>query len=188
MAIGTVVMVLTAALVNHLAVVEARSIQENLARSQAYWAAMGHVSYGLSRARNQDLCHGDCIDDGARVAAVQGFVNELMSPDVPSGDRRRWRYGELHADHYIDVRADIFEDDDPAKHPKSGHLFMEVTFPSDAQSALDFLKNFSQRLRPVEVRFCVGMAGNTCNPIGSALTNPNASGISLIKAVRRPPA
>ena len=49
--IGLFVMLLAAALVNSFAISEAKAIDESLAKTRIYWAAMGHINYSLSRIR-----------------------------------------------------------------------------------------------------------------------------------------
>lgn len=162
---------------------EGRAVQESLAETRSYWAAVGHANYVLSRSRQAGVClrEASCDNDLERVATFQAFFDEIAT-------KRKVDFLETSIDYYINVSPVAAEAAITGKDPASGHLSVSLTYPSVATSPVPVLKKLISRLRNIELQFCVGLDATTsaCNDPNVALSTDNFSGINRITALRRP--
>lgn len=195
MILGTTASLAAGALMQHEAVVEKRAVSESLARTRAYWAAMGHINYALSRTRNYMLCgSGSCDRDSARATSVQGYLNEvcgaLTSSQPNTCTTTTWTYRDGDGSSYfLQVQA-AASPESAAFDIRSGHIKIVASFPTTGQSALPVLNGLSNRLRSVEIRFCAAKKDGSwtyCNNPSTATSAEQDTDHFLIKAVDRPP-
>lgn len=173
-AIGTACTLILAAVMNNSVVVEDRAIDAELAEMRAYWGAMGHFRYALSRVRFDYACDdgGGCgpTDNGfdtEKAAVVQSYLDEIEDLRVLGGPAML-DYPEEGQNYFIALDVAAAPDDTPGRHNFSGHLMMTAA-PASGQSGVPALADLAPRMSPYEMRFCVGLASpaSKCGAIGS---------------------
>ena len=188
-------------------VTEYRAVEDSLAQTRAYWAAMGFNNYVLSRTLVGGACTGKAgctpgvADDSPQANT---YLNEIS-------DMQDWYYVDVSGSYFIQLNSKVCQD--PTAPPSAlGEIVIKTTFsgnggagpavppcpPSLVQSlvaptcptatAIDpntigALRSLNST-RPVEFRYCVVAAGATS--CGAGPTAATAGGRQLITSVHRP--
>jgi len=182
--LGLVAMSSAAVLVQESGVTEADSVEASLVRIRANWAAMGHLTYVISRARQDGACDTECSGaDTTRSIAFGDYGKEIYNAVVAglrinNGTQRRWQYTEIHEDHALDTQI--------ATGNVGGSSDAKISFTVsfvNSNARLDFVDAISDRLKPFEATICTGLAdaGDNCPTL---VTNTDISGISRIEDFR----
>ncbi len=144
--IGTIITLVFAVFINSTLLVERRAVETSLAEIRSYWAAMGHLSYGMARITKDKLCPvGPCpetatVDDTELATRLDGYFQEITAYES-------WTYPDEATEYNFDILIAVAPDDDLLKHPGSGHLMATASYalnPS-APPILDCCKNPNNR-------------------------------------------
>jgi hypothetical protein len=179
------------------------SIEDSIAATRAYWAAMGMNNYALSRTLGAGLCPGKsgCTGGGADYSAqVKGYVNEV-------NDMQSWYYLDLGPNYVLQLVPTICQDAN-APGAALGEIVIKTAFAGNAGHApsapacpkagkqdpcpaatappantIEALRSVAA-LAPVELHFClVGSGATTC---GAGPTAGTPGGPQLITSIHRP--
>ena len=183
--LGSVATFIAGAVIHQGTVAEREAVAQSLARTRAYWAAVGHISYALSRIRQNGSCveawvpAAACGPDESKAMTAQIYLNEIAS-------LRTWTYPDVNSDYYINVSLSA---DDWGSASKSGYLKLTASFPTTGQSPLPVLNGLSNRLRSVELIYCVAPdEDDLCNNLPHQnMTGSNSSPYTRIYRMSRPP-
>lgn len=185
MMMGTLATFMVGALVQHDTVVEKAAVEQSLARTRAYWAAMGHISYALSRIRKDGGCQdvlypSNCGPDTSKAGTAQHYLDEISS-------LRTWTYPDVNSNYYINLSLSAAPAGQGSQ-TKSGYVSITASFPTAGQSFLPVLNGLSNRLRPVSLIYCtVGNPTDVCNSPTVNYTSSNSSTYNHIYRFSRPP-
>lgn len=119
MAIGAVAMYSAVSLIGDGGVAERRQQEVELLKLRAYWAAQGHISYAISRARQGPACGGTCPNFAAREQDFDDYAEELQT-----GGQRDWAYPDLGAGYVFPVSARNFS--------RQALMDLQISFPAAA--------------------------------------------------------
>lgn len=178
--LGMAAMGSAAVLIAESGVNEGSAIEDDLVRVRANWAMNGHLTYVLSRARQDGACHLDCSDsDTTRSETSKNFSREIHNA-VPAklvknaGSQRRWSYGEINTEYAIDTAISGTD---------TGTL-VDGQFKLDTRIAISLIRLQSvddalNRIPSIETTVCAGLSnpGDNCPTV---VTNENTSGIVRI--------
>ncbi len=185
--LGSIATLGTVLLFQGTSLMEQRAIEENLAQSRAYWAAMGAFNYVLSRANQDGACacdfdtttcpnpSGQCSSDLDRVYTFSVFRDELGTP-------YSLEHEYLDGDYTMNVTLDIQNDEDGSS-SDNGHLKMVATISSVGTHR--FLSSIADRLHVWEMGFCIDTGGANCPAVTDDLAPTETTGLTHIKYVRR---
>ncbi|WP_439816515.1 hypothetical protein [Zavarzinia sp. CC-PAN008] len=84
--------------------IEARAVEDSLAQTRAYWAAMGATTYVFSRTMRQGGSDNNSADNPRYAAQAKNYLDEIR-------DLRTWRYPDAGADYAF--RFDMHADPSP---------------------------------------------------------------------------
>lgn len=130
-------------------VVEHRAVEDSLAQTRLYWAAMGHATYLVSRTGGSGPCIGSCADPQVMAAASRITLAEISGLQV-------WQYPELGNPYRFRVHPTVTADPRSYKDTKGKVMFEAHFHAADSAAAkeLQALRTVSAT-RPVELRYCV---------------------------------
>jgi len=154
---------------------EFRAVDDSLAEVRAYWAAIGHDNYVLSRTAFSGSCNSGSCPDAQRSKLAQTYLDEVKA-------LRTWSYPEVGPYYQFSVSPAANKDPTPLG-GKAGSLMIKTTF---AAGTLDALRIAGKKpLRPIEFRYCVGItdANAAC---GSAPPITGELGWHHVTSVHRP--
>lgn len=170
-------------------VAEYRAVEDNLAQTRAYWAAMGQATYVLSRTRLDGSTRpkGDDLDNPVKVACA--YLNEIGTklPAAPDADPpctnnngtliaepMTWLYPNLGPGYGFVVSPVVTQG------AKSGAVTIEFAFTIPA-GAPEVLRAISVT-RPVRFGYClVPVQGQACGYVPQ-----DKDRLQNITAVQRP--
>ena len=187
MLVGLTCTLLMSALINRSVYLEQAAVENRLAETRAYWAAMGHFRYALSRARHAGLCpdNDGCmpnqnIKDTDKITALQSYLNEIAA-------FRTFTYPDENAAYSIKIDLIAAVDDDPLRQNFSGHLMVTSSYPAAGVSALPVLSGLAQRFTPYQLRFCTSLlsAYANCGAISNNNNNGQPTGFYSVKRFYR---
>ena len=188
MLVGLTCTLMMSALINRSVYLEQAAVENRLAESRAYWAAMGHFRYALSRARRFGLCPDSLgcgptqnIKDVDKITALQSYLDEIAA-------YRTFTYPDENAAYSIKIALTAAVDDDPLRHVNwSGHLMMTSTYPTTGVSTLPVLSGLAQRFTPYRLRFCTSLlsAYAACGLISNNNNNGYPTGFYSVKRFYR---
>jgi hypothetical protein len=165
---------------------ESRAVEHQLAEVRARWALIGGFRYGISRIYHSKLCTtaskcNKAETDVLLAAALSAYLSEL-SP------YQSWTYPEEASSYVLNVSYSAAVDDRPTRNASSGYLMMKGSYPT-TQSALELISGATNRMGPLEMRICVGLAltTSTCGPIGSSNVGAPTSFYSISRLTRLRP-
>lgn len=125
------------------ALVERRAVEDSLAQTRAYWAAMGQATYVLGRIRATGA--GDKPEDTAKKYLLE------IADGAKSKDRAAtWRYPDVSAAYAIVVNADAKK----AGAGQNGTVVMTFDFDTLDAGAPDALRTMPT-LRKLEFTYCI---------------------------------
>lgn len=183
MLVGLICTLMMSALINRSVYLEQAAVENRLAETRAYWAAMGHFRYALSRARHAGLCAdnngcnpGDKSKDTDKIPVLQSYLDEIAA-------LRTFTYPDENAAYSIKIGLTAAVDDDPTRQQFSGHLMMTSSYPAGGVSLLPVLSGLAQRFTPYQLRFCTGLASPYA-PCG-AISNNNGGLMTGLYSVKR---
>jgi hypothetical protein len=184
MLIGLTCTLMMSALINRSVYLEQAAVENRLAETRAYWAAMGHFRYALSRARHAGLCPDSLgctptqnIKDTDKVTAIQSYLDEIAA-------YRTFTYPDENAAYSIKINLTAAVDDDPLRQNFSGHLMMTSSYPTSGVSTLPVLSGLAQRFTPYQLRFCTSLI-SAFAACGSILNNNNGGDPTGFYSVKR---
>ena len=183
--LGSLATFMAGALMQHGMVAEKEAVARSLAETRAYWAAMGHISYAMSRISKQggcreDLYLGNCGPDTSKAGTAQAYLDEISS-------LRNWTYPDVNSDYYINLSLTAAPAGQGGQ-TKSGYVSISATFPTSGQSPLPVLNGLSNRLRPVVLIYCtMGDADDPCNAPTNNYTGSQTSPYNRMYRLSRPP-
>ena len=107
MVIGTVALYAATGLIGNGTATEREAQERDLLKLRAYWAGMGHINYGMSRARQGPPCGGKCKNmvnwEDFFVESTQE-LNEYEKgafKGAGNGRDRHWIYPEISPDYFM---------------------------------------------------------------------------------------
>lgn len=168
-------------------VAEYRAVEDSLAQTRAYWAAMGQAAYVLSRTRESGSTRKDsALDTPAKVAC--SYFNEIGSKAAGVTDKpctnnngiltpepMTWQYPNIGPGYSFVVSPVMTQG------AKSGALTIEFAF-STATGAPEVLRAISVT-RPVRFSYClVQLQDQACGYV----PKDNDGGVHNITGVQRP--
>lgn len=188
-------------------VVEYRAVEDSLAQTRAYWAAMGFNNYVLSRTLVSGACAGksgcsaSTADDSPQA---KSYLNEIA-------DMESWYYVDISTSYYIQLASQVCQDNS-APAAALGEIVIKTAFsgnggggppapacppsvtpsvaiptcpkaPAIDPKTIDSLRSLNSA-RPVEFRYCVVASGATS--CGNGPTAGTVGGRQLITSVHRP--
>lgn len=169
--IGLFIMLVAAALVNHITIAEANAIAHSLAKTRIYWASMGHINYSLSRLRREGLCGGACINDDVRAVNLHASLAELNN----AGSPRPWEFDDNYS---FKLSATVIDGPFPTSNDNDGRVRATISLEPVAGSNFDELNGIETRIRgKLVVDICLAA------PCGAP--NESSSGANRIEALRR---
>ena len=184
--IGLMAMASAALLVTDGQVSERQAIEEQLVRIRANWAVMGHLTYVISRTRQDGVCDGTCGGgDNERRATVEAYLGEIYNANIggfKSGGgtkQRRWGYAEIADNYAIDTAGTV---SDAAGGVDDGSLTVQVRF-ANSNARTDFVNDVLGRFDDRDATLCVGLAA-AGDPCPALLGNEEAGGIARIQDFR----
>ena len=189
MLLGLTSTLIMGAVINHSVYLEQAAVENRLAETRAYWLAMGHFRYALSRERRYGLCPtaGGCglfdnIKDTDKAPVLQGYFNEITT-------YRTFTYPDENSGYTITINVTGAVDDDPLRQTFSGYLMMTSSFPTVGVSTLPVLSGLAQRFTPYRLRFCTSLnsAYANCGPVGNNNNNGHPTGYYDIRRLTRQP-
>lgn len=173
------------ALMNNSVGVEARAVERSLAETRAYWAAMGHFRYAMSRTRYSAACgqwwgcaESETATDTQKAATLNSYLGEISG-------LRTFTYPEEDSDYFLKLTFTAAPDDDPSRKPYSGWLMIRSGM-DPTQSTLPVLKDLGSRLPAYEIRFCLGDdPGKKCDKINKDNGGKFKKGVQVNRFARR---
>lgn len=197
-------------------VTEYRAVEDSLAQTRAYWAAMGQAAYVLSRTMQSGPCAGGCgngnnnkqgnfaVNPDAYQSTAQSYLNEISGKN---GLSQSWMYPDVASAYQFTVNSTVCNDplaaagqvgemllvlsvaastNCPPAPPPSG----TAPAPSPCPKPAALPPNAPQALRSVPLIRPVEV--RYCLTAGSAVTQcgagPNVStlGYNLVTSIHRP--
>ena len=153
---------------------EYRAIDDSLAEVRAYWAAIGHTNYALSRTTFSGSCKNTGCADGLRKSTAQAYLDEISA-------LRTWTYPENGASYQITLLPTASSDPTPYG-GHAGSLMIKTTFPS--AGPVDGLRVVGKKsLRPIELRYCVALTSPSAD---CGTTSSSEPGWHHVTSVHRP--
>lgn len=182
--IGLAAMSAAAMMISDDGASDAAQLEEGLVKLRAEWAAVGHMTYTISRARQQGLCNGNCgSDDSSRAGRLQGFAEELYNANgsgITNGggtNRFKLEYTELSATYSIDTDVQVSDRDTPT----DGRLDIAIRILGSAN--VPTVKKTLQQMNGFGATLCVGLAA-AGDPCPAALTKSDTGGIARLAEFR----
>ena len=185
-------------------VVEHHAVEDSIAQTRAYWAAMGFNNYALSRTAISGACKPLCTTTTKDYSPVQkGYLNEIA-------DMQNWYYLDVGTSYIVQLATQVCQD---AYAPTAtvGEIVIKTSFSGNSgpnppmppcptvpvtgttskcpnATAVDPKTTEALRTlrssRPVEFRYCLVAAGaKTC---GAGPTMGTIGGRQLVTSVHRP--
>lgn len=144
-------------------VAEHRAVEDSLAQTRMYWAAMGHVTYLLSRTGGAGLCPAqkDVKCDSPSTVATH---SSAMLAEIQ--DLQVWQYPELGSTYRFRVQPSVTADP-RAKSGEKGRLLFQAQFQPAGGATTQTLQALRTvpTTRPVELRYCLtkNLGENPCS-------------------------
>ncbi len=185
--LGSIASVGAALLFQLNVVLEKRAIEENLAQTRTYWAAMGAFNYVLSRTNQSGACKCDfdtstcnidpmeCTSDMDRVYTMQAYYAELGPPIA-------FEHPNMSSTYVMNLTLDV-QNDETGSSADNGHLKMVATVSSVGTHS--FLSSIAGRLDTWEMGFCIDLGSSLCPAVNDDLAPAANTGRTHIKYVRR---
>ena len=131
------------------AVAEHRAVEDSLAQTRLYWAAMGHANYLLSRTREAGPCPSSCDKAEDMAKESKKLLDEIK-------DLETWLYPELGSIYQFKPHATVMADPRTYSDGK-GRLLFEAHFHTTGGKETENLSALRTvaTTRPVELRYCV---------------------------------
>jgi hypothetical protein len=184
-------------------VVEYRAVEDSVAQTRAYWAAMGFNNYVLSRT----LVGGACGKNGC-TGADADLSGQSSSYLQEISDLQAWFYMDIGSNYVIQLNSTVCQDS-AAPMGSLGEVVIKTAFSGNggggpsapgcppaatvlptckAPAAIDAATIDALRslpaARPVEFRYCLVASGiTTC---GAGPANGTLGGRQLVTSVHRP--
>ena len=187
--IGLVSSLLVIALIQNSLYLEQVAVENEAAKSRAYWANVGHFRYALSRARHAGFCdkNDGCppdrnISDPKKATVLQGYLNEIST-------YRTFTYPDENSGYSITINLTAAFDDGTPRNGHSGYMMITSSYPTVGVSTLPVLSGLAQRFTPWQLRFCTSLtsAYANCGALNVNNNDGNPTGLySLRRLVRLP--
>lgn len=163
--LGLAAMSATAVMITDGGVNEADRVEEQLVRLRAEWAVVGHMTYAISRARQDGLCDPACDkNDNDRQDRLQIFFTEPFNAKNSgltenSPNRRRWQYNEISSSYAIDTD---FKLSDLDSETENGRFHVLYDFPNS--NRFEHITRILARMGEFQSSICFGLAsaGDPC--------------------------
>ena len=182
--IGLVSSLLVIALIQNSLYLEQVAVENEVAKSRAYWANVGHFRYALSRARHAGFCdkNDGClptrnIDDNKKAQVLQGYLDEIST-------YRTFTYPDENSGYSIKINLTAAVDDGTPRDDKSGYMMITSSYPTVGVSTLPVLSGLAQRFTPWQLRFCTSLTSAYAN-CGGLNVNSNDGTPTGLYSVRR---
>lgn len=184
-------------------VVEYRAVEDSVAQTRAYWAAMGFSNYVLSRTLIGGACpKGGCTGSQTDLSAQAGaYLQEIA-------DLQDWYYLDNGPNYFIQLTSTVCQDNS-APAGSSGEVVVKTAFsgnggvqpaapacppaatvlptcakpPPSGPATIEALRSLAMT-RPVEFRYCLVASGVT--KCGAGPASGTAGGPQLVTSVHRP--
>lgn len=183
-------------------VVDYRAVEDSVAQTRAYWAAMGFNSYVLSRTMVSGACGKGC------TGAQDDISGQSSSYLKEISDLQAWYYMDNGPNYSIQLKSIVCQDN-AAPIGSVGEVVIKTTFSGNAgpppsppdcptvalvppscktpphsdPATIDALRSLAV-VRPVEFRYCLVASGIT--KCGAGPTNGTPGGPQLVTSVHRP--
>ncbi len=182
--------------------VEYRAVEDSVAQTRAYWAAMGFNTYVLSRTMASGACgKKGCTGSQPDLSGPSSsYLNEIS-------DLHAWYYMDNGPNYFLQLNS-IACQDNAAPIGSRGEVVIKTVFsgnggsqpnapgcppalailpsckmPPSNPATIDALRSLSM-VRPVEFHYCLVAAGVTTCGAGPASGTPG--GAQLVTSVHRP--
>lgn len=165
---------------------DSAQLEEELVKLRAEWAAVGHMTYVISRARQDGLCDSNCSsNDGTRAVRLQVLAEEIYNANTSgikagAGGKNRFKleYAEFGTKYSFDTA--LFASD--INSATDGMLDLTITFP-DSSGNVDLVRDSLRRMTSFGATLCVGLAA-AGDPCPATLASNETGGIARLAEFR----
>ena len=183
-------------------VVEYRAVEDSVAQTRAYWAAMGFNNYVLSRTLVSGACDKGCTGLQADLSGQSSSYLKEIS------DLQAWFYMDNGSNYVIQLNSRVCQDN-AAPMGSLGEVVIKTAFSGNGggrppepgcppaatvlptcktpggsdPATIDALRSLSAA-RPVEFRYCLVASG--ISRCGAGPANGTQGGRQLVTSVHRP--